>query len=104
MFRITEHVNGESVRLRLDGTVDLVSLTELEAVCSHYRSEGDKVILLDLAGVMFMSDEPARKLAALRNPRFQIINCSPFIETLLNTVAGPNAAAKPRAGAPAAEK
>ena len=44
------------------------------------------VILLDFAGIVFMNNAVARKLADLRSDRLTIINCSPFIETLLETV------------------
>jgi hypothetical protein len=33
-----------------------------------------------------MNNEVASKLARLQNEQLRIINCSPFIETLLNTV------------------
>jgi anti-anti-sigma regulatory factor len=87
MLRITERLEkGKTVRLRLDGTVNIMSLPELEEVCSRYQSADGKVILLDLAGVVFMNDEAAKKLVALRSDRLRIVNCSPFIETLLETV------------------
>jgi hypothetical protein len=35
---------------------------------------------------MFMSNDAAKKLIQFRSDRVQIINCSPFIETLLQTV------------------
>jgi hypothetical protein len=35
-------------------------LPELEAVCSRHQSDHGKVILLDLAGVVFMTDEIAK--------------------------------------------
>ena len=87
MLRITEHLeNDNAVRLRLDGTVNLLSLPEIEAVCSRHRKHYGKVIVLDLAGVDFMSAEVAQKMVQLRNKQLTIINCSPFIETLLKTV------------------
>jgi anti-anti-sigma regulatory factor len=87
MLRITENFeNGKTVRLRLDGTVSTVSLPELEQICSRHRSADTEVILLDLAGVVFMQEDAARKFAELRNDRLKIINCSPFIEALLKTV------------------
>jgi anti-anti-sigma regulatory factor len=87
MLRITENAeNGKTVRLRLDGTVNSASYTELEAACSRHQESAGKVILVDMAGVVFMNNEVASKLARLRNEQLRIINCSPFIETLLNTV------------------
>ena len=90
MLRITENdENGKTVRLRLDGTVNSTSYAELEAACSHHQETSGKIILVDMAGVVFMNNEVASKLAKLRNEQLRIINCSPFIETLLNTV-GPS--------------
>ena len=87
MLRITENLaNGKTVRLRLDGTLNGVSWPELQEVCSRYHS--DTVILLDVAGVVFMNDEGAKRMAELKSERVHIINCSPFIETLLKTVEG----------------
>ena len=87
MLRITENSeNGHTVRLRLDGIINTISLPELQATCSRHRKGDDKIILLDLAGVTFMNDEAAQKLVSLRSDRLRIINCSPFIEALLATV------------------
>lgn len=86
MLRITEDTeNGKTVRLRLDGTVNTASYVELEAACLRHQGSARKVILVDMAGVVFMINEVASKLAGLRSEQLRIINCSPFIETLLNT-------------------
>jgi len=87
MLRITENSEkGKTVRLRIDGTLTDICYPELESICvRHQRSDGI-VLLLDMAGVVFMQDEVARKLASLRGEQLRIINCSPFIETLLETV------------------
>jgi dihydroxyacetone kinase DhaKLM complex PTS-EIIA-like component DhaM len=87
MLRITENAeNGRTVRLRLDGTVTSTSYSELGAACTRHREAPEKIILVDMAGVVFMNNEMASKLAGLRSEKLRIINCSPFIETLLNTV------------------
>ena len=87
MLRITENTeNGKTVTLRLDGTVNSDSYAELEAACSRHREIPTKIIVVDMAGVVFMNKEMASKLAGLRSETFRIINCSPFIETLLNIV------------------
>jgi hypothetical protein len=36
--------------------------------------------------VEFISERPARELAQLRGEHLRIINCSPFITTLLDTL------------------
>jgi anti-anti-sigma regulatory factor len=87
MLRITESTEkGKTVRLRLDGTVNSTSYDELEAACARHRETPVKIILVDMAGVVFMNNEVASKLAGLRSEQLRIINCSPFIETLLNAV------------------
>jgi anti-anti-sigma regulatory factor len=87
MLRITENnEKGKVVRIRLDGTVNSASYSELEATCARHQDASEKVILLDMAGVVFMNHEVASKLAGLRSEQLRIINCSPFIETLLSTV------------------
>lgn len=87
MLRITENTeDGKTIRLRLDGTVDLTSYAELTATCSRHRQVPGTIILVDMAGVAFMNNEVATKVAGLRSEQLRIINCSPFIETLLNTV------------------
>jgi len=87
MLRITENTeNGTTVRIRLDGTVTSASYSELEEVCLRHREPPEKTILVDMSGVMFMDNEVASKLASLRSEQLIMINCSPFIETLLNTV------------------
>jgi len=87
MLRITENTeNGKTVRLRLDGAVTSTSYSELAAACARHQEAEEKIILVDMAGVVFMNNEVASKLAGLRSEQLKIINCSPFIETLLNTV------------------
>jgi anti-anti-sigma regulatory factor len=87
MLKITENADeGTILRLRLDGTLNSASYSELEAVCARHDASNGATILLDMAGIVFMNDDVARKLAVLRSERLRIINCSPFIETLLETV------------------
>jgi anti-anti-sigma regulatory factor len=87
MLRITEITEkGKTLRLRLDGTLTAASYSELETLCSQYQERDGKMIVLDMAGVVFMNDGAAKKLAALCSERLRLINCSPFIETLLKTV------------------
>ena len=87
MLRITENSeNGKTVRLRIDGTLTEICYPELESICAQHQGREGTVLLLDMAGVVFMQDEVAKKLANLRGERLRIINCSPFIETLLETV------------------
>jgi anti-anti-sigma regulatory factor len=87
MLKITENFdNAKTLKLRLDGTLTTASYAELETVCSRHQANNGPVIFLDMAGIVFMNDEVARKIANLRSDRLRIINCSPFIETLLESV------------------
>jgi len=87
MLRITEHMeNGKTVRLRLDGAISLQSFDELKEACKRHQEESRRTIILDMSGVDFMNDEAASRLADLRNESLRVINCSPFIATLLETV------------------
>lgn len=87
MLRIREYrEDSNTLRLRLDGTISQTSLADLENACSRHRASR-AMILLDMGGVVFMNNEVASRLVRLRNEQLRIINCSPFIETLLNTVA-----------------
>jgi hypothetical protein len=87
MLRITENLeDGKTIRLRLDGTVSVESLAELDKVCARFRDTQLKMIILDMAGVDFMKDDAARKLVELQSDSLRIINCSPFIVTLLQTL------------------
>jgi anti-anti-sigma regulatory factor len=86
MLRITEKVeDGRIVRLRLDGTIAAENAEDLWELCSRHQSTYGRTLLIDMAGVNFMSPEAARKLARLRTDSLRVVNCSPFIATLLNT-------------------
>ena len=88
MLRITENIeNGKTIRLRLDGTITPESFDDLEKACAISGQDNQRIIILDMAGVNFMHTESARKLAGLRGESLRIINCSPFIATLLDTIA-----------------
>ena len=87
MLRITEiKEDQKTVRLRLDGVITDEGLNELLAVCSTIRNGIGPRLILDMAGVDFMSNQAAQELAELSSGDCRIINCSPFIKTLLETV------------------
>lgn len=87
MLRITEYrEDSNTLRLRLDGTISQSSLAELENACSRHRASRE-IIVLDMGGVVFMNSEVASRIVRLRSEGLRLINCSPFIETLLNTIA-----------------
>lgn len=87
MLRITEQSeNKTTLRLRLDGKIDLESYAQLEAIWSRTSEPKTTTLILDMTGVIFMSDDTARKLTNLRGDSFHIVNCSPFIEMLLGNI------------------
>lgn len=84
MLRITEqNENQNTMRLRLDGKLDLATVAELESIWSRL-SEAQATVVLDMTGVVFMSDDAARRLTSQRSASFHIVNCSPYIEMLLS--------------------
>jgi anti-anti-sigma regulatory factor len=92
MLRITEKFeNGKTVRLRLDGTLANESFDELANTLSIHRDGVGRIIIVDMGGVEFMNDQAARELIKLRGDDLRIINCSPFIATLLETIANTEA-------------
>lgn len=89
MLRITETIeNKKTVRLRLDGSITDHTFAELEAVYASLKNGNEPTIILDMAGVEFMSNDAARKLIAMRGDRVRFINCSPFIDILLGAIDG----------------
>lgn len=87
MLRITENLeNDDVIRLRLDGNLTTESYAELDKAFSRYHQGKQPMIILDLAGVSFMNDESAATLARMKGETLRIINCSPFIAALLDTV------------------
>jgi len=87
MLRITENFeNSDVIRLRLDGTITTDSYAELDKAFSRYHQGKGQLIILDMAGVTFMNDESAGKLARIKGETLRIINCSPFIAAVLDTV------------------
>ena len=87
MLRITEQRESENtMRIRLDGNLDLEGYAELEALWAGPSAHQASLLVLDMTGVVYMSDEAARKLTSQRGDSFHIINCSPFIEMLLGSI------------------
>jgi anti-anti-sigma regulatory factor len=86
MLRITEIIQSErAVRLRLDGTLSTESFADLASICARSRSNGNPTVIVDMAGVNFMHEEAAQKLARLRGESIRVINCSPYITVLLES-------------------
>lgn len=85
MLRITKTFeDDQTVILRLDGKVISDTLSSLETLCFRYRDEEDKTVLLDFAGVTFISHSGLRMLKKIRDERIKMANGSLFVEALLS--------------------
>jgi anti-anti-sigma regulatory factor len=89
MLRITEIIeNKKTVRLRLDGSISDQTFADLMAVYAGHLNGNGPTIILDMAGVEFMSNDVAQKFIAMRGARVRFVNCSPFIDVLLGAMDG----------------
>jgi hypothetical protein len=88
MLRITENLeNPQAIRLKLDGILNTETYENFEHVFFRHPAGDWETIILDMRGLTFLHEGAARKLARIGGPRVRVINCSPFIKTLLETVA-----------------
>ena len=84
MIRITEILQEDgTVSLKLDGRVVGASASEVEKLCLHWRREKNKTVVLDFRGVSFIDRDSVKMLESIKDERVKIINCSPFIRSLL---------------------
>lgn len=89
MLSITKTLEDERrVQFRLDGSVDGAALFTLEKTMAQCTDGADKTITLDFAGVVFIDDDAARRVAQLKGDGIRIVNGSLFIETLLRSTEG----------------
>ena len=87
MFRITEiPKDEETVTLRLEGKVIDMWIPELKRICLYNRKEKNKRVVLDFSGVTFIDDNGVRMLESIKDERVEIINCAPFIGSLLRNL------------------
>lgn len=84
MLRITEvSKDDEAITLRLEGKLVGRWIPELERICLYNRDEKNKTVVLDFSSVTFIHKKGVRMLERIQDERLKIINCSPFIESLL---------------------
>ena len=84
VLRITKMVEGPLfVVLKVEGRIvaDWVSVLEKECLA---RLRKKQEVLLDLAGVTFVSDDGVKMLKRIETGKLQLINCSYLIQDLLN--------------------
>lgn len=88
MLKITEtSEDDKTVTLRLDGKVVDIWIPDLERQCLYHRDKENKTVVLDFSGVTFIDNKGVRMLEKIKDERIKIINCSLFIQSLLNLIA-----------------
>ena len=84
MLRITEvSKDDKEITLRLEGKLVGMWIQELERICLYHRDEKNKTVVLNFSGVTFIENKGLRMLENIKDKRIAIINCSPFIQSLL---------------------
>ena len=85
MLRITEVSTGETeVSLRLEGKLVGTWIPEVERICLYQMNEKKKTVVLDFSSVTFIDKEGVRMLDSIKDEQLKIVNCSPFILSLLD--------------------
>lgn len=69
--------------MKLEGKVVGIWIPDLESICLFQRDEMNKVVVLDFSGVTFIETKGLEMLKGLKDDRVRIVNCSPFIHSLL---------------------
>jgi anti-anti-sigma regulatory factor len=84
MFKITKTKDHDNtINLRMDGKLVEEWLSEFEKLYLKIKNENYKRIIIDLSGVSFIDDNGIDFIEKIKDERIDIINCSPFIESLL---------------------
>lgn len=87
MLRITEvSKDDEEITLRLEGKLVDTWIPELERTCLYHRDEKNKTVVLDFSGVTFIDKKGVRMLESIQDEKVKMINCCPFIQSLLSNV------------------
>jgi len=87
MLRITEvSKDDKAITLRLEGKLVGTWIPELERICLYHRDEKNKSVVLDFSGVTFVEKRGVRMLESIQDERVKIINCPPFIQSLLSNL------------------
>jgi anti-anti-sigma regulatory factor len=88
MLRITETLeDAKAARLKLEGVLTSENYPELNAVIQRNCRYESRTLILDMRGVTYLDENAACELTRLRSERLSVINCSPFVETMLDAVA-----------------
>jgi anti-anti-sigma regulatory factor len=91
MLRITEvSEDDKTVTLRLEGKIVNEWIQVLERACLYHSDKKNKTVLLDFSDVTFISEEGVKMLESIKDKRIKIINCSPFIRSILPSLVTDN--------------
>lgn len=86
MFKITKtQEDAGTIILRIDGKLVEDWQSEFERL--YLRIRKGRRIILDLSGVSFIDDNGIDFIEKIMDEKIDIINCSPFIESLLGGLA-----------------
>ena len=86
MIKITTIYEDEkTVRLKVDGKIVAPCIWDLERLCCHYIYQKEKEIILDLEGVTFIDKKGLHMLGGFKENKIIVVNCSPFIRTLIDS-------------------
>jgi len=87
MLRITViSKDDEAITLRLEGKLVGTRIPELESMCLYHRDEKNKTVILDVSGATFIDKKGVRMLESIQEERVKIINCCPFVQSLLSNL------------------
>ncbi len=95
MFKITKTEQSDrTINLRMDGRLIEEWLSEFDKLYLKIKKEDYKRIVIDFAGVSFIDDDAINYIQKINDERVDIINCSPFIESLLGNLVSRDTAKK----------
>jgi anti-anti-sigma regulatory factor len=84
MLKITKTKDHDNtINLRMDGKLVEEWISEFEKLYFKIKNEDYNRIIIDLAGVSFIDDIGIDFIEKIKDEKIDIINCSPFIESLL---------------------
>ncbi len=87
MLRITEtYKDKKKVILKIEGKIGEPGIWDLERLCSYYLHKTKKQVVLDMRGVTFIDRKSLTALEKFKDKRLEIVNCSPFIRSLLSNL------------------
>ena len=81
-IRIVKTIEGKTTTIRVEGRLDVETVSDLQNECRLCRSEGG--LALDLSGLVSADAEGLEVLRELRERGIELRGISPFIRLLLD--------------------